>query len=116
MKPQKKTNIDLSKCKVGQRVRLRNGKTTKIVELDSMNTILPVKVGNGNWHRINGLLRLSNTQYPNDIVAILPAKKAKKPAGKADNLDKLRRLIADFEAGRDVFTKELNRLKELLKP
>ena len=116
--------IDLSKCEVGQRVKLRNGEIQFIASIKKEDTHQGkvVKINSDSWRWRDGSRNI-NRADPLDIVALLPLpKKAGKPGKpgkkKVDNynLDKLRRLIADFEAGRDVFTKEINRLKGLLKP
>jgi hypothetical protein len=123
----RKKPIDLSKCKVGQRVKLRSGEIA-IFQGQSGGTTYPFlyedntgdSVGEVRTATQYGCYSLSEPNHKLDIVALLPLlKKAGKPGKKkADNyiLDNLRRLIADFEASRDVFTKEINRLKGLLKP
>ena len=124
-KPTPRTKpIDLSKCKVGQRVKLRNGDIAQLATIEGHEAFPYCCVNIKNAQQVtytkNGRFMQSAREYPLDIVAILPLpKKAGKPGKKkADNyiLDNLRRLIADFEASRDVFTKEINRLKGLLKP
>jgi len=121
----RKKPIDLSKCKVGQRVKLRNGQIRTYNEYgpmeDGKKSAFPYRMDNS-WYYPDGRVCYNDGIHdePYDIIAILPLpKKAGKPGKKKggnDTLAKLRRILADFEAGRDVFTKEINRLKGLLKP
>jgi hypothetical protein len=69
--------LDLSKCEVGDRVRLRNGKETLVDENDGSD--VPVYAG-GCWYRRNGKSYVDVDHL--DIVAILPREKTKKPVAK----------------------------------
>lgn len=79
----KEKTIDLSKCKVGQRVRLRNRQVTCIARFDPGDNLLPVKLGNGKWHKNNGRFELHDKRSPFDIVEIIKPI-IKKPAPPAD--------------------------------
>lgn len=79
----KEKTIDLSRCKVGQRVRLRNRQMTCIASFDTYDNLLPVKLGNGNWHKNNGRFELHDKRSPLDVVEIIKPV-TKKPTPPAD--------------------------------
>lgn len=115
-KPTPRTKpIDLSKCKVGQRVKLRNGEVKTITGLDEA-TSTPFKWDSGpsSWRR-DGKFYSHHGPSEYDIVEILdlppakrPAKRAKKPMVEVSQ-DNLRAAIKHAEA-------TLKLLKGLLKP
>lgn len=79
----KKTTVDLSKAKIGQKVKLRSGKTAKLCEISSgvpYPYYLRHTDGGQTSHRRNGRYWCSGKESPDDIIAILPLpKKAAKP-------------------------------------
>lgn len=110
--------IDLSKCKVGQRVKLRNGQEFTFGGL-SGGKEYPYQL-----NEINNLYTKRGTYYHQgeslqDIVAILPpAKKAKKPAKKANTLERFTEAFAKiaFKGDNDLIRKAADELEGLLKP
>lgn len=112
MNKPKTPKIDLSKCKVGQRVKLRNGELKTITGLDE-NTSTPFKWDSGpsSWKK-DGKFYSHHGPSEYDIVELLdlpPAKKAKRPAMRNMSQDNLRAAIKNTEA-------TLKFLKGLLKP
>ena len=82
----KKPQIDLSKCPVGTRLRLRNGHMATLTEVE--NPIIdeqPIHVKHDDgftcFHTVGGCFWSNKLESAGDIVAILPPAKAKK-AGK----------------------------------
>ncbi len=83
--PKKKNPVDLSKCNIGQKVKLRNG------------VIATFKGKSGNYeypyclNEINSLLTKKGTYYKgdhpavHDVVEILPLPKQKKAPANKDN-------------------------------
>ena len=82
-----KTKIDLSKCKVGQKVKLRNGAIGSLLKNKSPNPNWPFRVSVdgiplsytacGSWYS-------SSSPDSQDIIAILPLKSAKKAKPKTE--------------------------------
>lgn len=110
--PQK--TIDLSKCKVGQRVRLRNGEEATIKEIANGNSVYRFLIrwtgGEFDWVTSKGKC-WRNCDSPSDIVAILPpAKKAAKKPAKKGATNK------QWEAGKAKILRILDELEGLLKP
>ena len=117
-----KTQIDLSKCKIGQRVRLRDGKTARLVNVEKPATDeQPYHIqhddGGMYYYTINGSFFSYGLSSQEDIVEILPPEKAKKvkkrqPA-KEPMVDQSQEMIREAieSAKRTIFL-----LKSLLKP
>lgn len=101
--------IDLSKCKVGQRVRLRDGKVV-IFGGESTSAQYPFKYDHPNFGEVTTRQcgrSIIFTENSEDIVAILPpAKKAAKKG--ATN--------KQWEAGKAKILRILDELEGLLKP
>lgn len=108
----KEKTIDLSKCEVGQRVRLRNQQDEKIIKIN-VGHPYPYACKNGITWDDHGRFQHCK-EHPFDIVAILPpAKKAKKPAKKADE----KWDISAFSRADKVAARRVIKLLEgLLKP
>lgn len=105
--PQK--TIDLSKCKVGQRVRLRNRQEERIVKINTGHPY-PYACKNGITWDEHGLFQ-HGKEHMFDIVAILPpAKKAAKKPAKKGATNK------QWEAGKAKILRILDELEGLLKP
>ena len=103
--------IDLSECKVGQRVKLRNQQEERIVKINTGHPY-PYACKNGITWDESGLFQ-HGKEHPFDIVAILPLPKkpAKKPLQPAKLMSKkdVRAAIKHAEA-------TLKLLKGLIKP
>jgi len=113
--------IDLSKCKVGQRVKLRNGVIRTYNEYDPNEkgevSKYPYRMGNS-WYCPDGRVCYNDGIHdqPYDIVAILPLpKKAGKPGKKAPK--RMQKALAAFDTI-DVPTVRrcIKLLEGLLKP
>jgi hypothetical protein len=93
--------IDLSKCKPGDKVKLRNGGVSSFQGEDSpgKGDAWPYYV-DGFWYNKRGIYarpdEVVKTPHPKDIIAILPAKPRKKPAPKLDKA-LIRKLIKNLE-------------------
>lgn len=74
--------LDLSKCKPGDRVRLRNGTETNVARNTGLASY-PVELRNGISYTYNGEHYYGHRSEL-DIVAILPRAKPKKPAEKPE--------------------------------
>lgn len=109
--PKKKKPIDLSTCKVGQRLKMRNGDTILFADT-SGGSVYPYFGDDGVSRTVTGRCYVSSSSS-RDIVEILSLPK-RKPA-KRDTQAAPRRLIAEFKAGVDVFSKKIERLEGLLK-
>lgn len=105
--------IDLSKCKVGQRVRLRDGKVV-IFGGESTSAQYPFKYDHPNFGEVTTRQcgrSIIFTENSEDIVAILPpAKKAAKKPAKKGATNK------QWEAGKAKILRILDELEGLLKP
>lgn len=78
----RKNNIDLRKCKVGQRVKLRNGQEVKLIEKRKGYTF-PYVTDHGETYTSKGWYYGSGEESRLDIIALLPLpKKAGKPVKK----------------------------------
>ena len=115
----KKPQIDLSKCKIGQPVRLRNGRTARLVNVERPATDeQPYHIqhddGGTYYYTINGSFYLSGLISQDDIVKILPPSQAgKKQTVKEPMVDQSQEMIQEAieSAERTIFL-----LKSLLKP
>lgn len=75
MKPQKP--INLSQCKINQRVRLRNGSEARIEEISSLNFEWPIGIASSNdFFTVSkgGRYLFDSDLHDLDVVAILPDK------------------------------------------
>lgn len=92
-KPAKKPAIDLSKCKLGQRVRLRNGELSIILAVDNETCTSFNYDGPCNFSWMKNGSFAHNEPHRFDIVELLPPAKPVKPLDKAA----IRRVIALLE-------------------
>ncbi len=76
--PKKKKPVDLSKCKVGQEVRLRNGNTVIIEATSGGLPGFPILASNGDSYTKTGRYFGDNSPSAIDIVEVLPLPKRKK--------------------------------------
>ena len=115
----KKTQIDLSKCKIGQRVRLRDGKTARLVNVEKPATDeqpyhIQHDAGGTYYYTIDGSFLSYGPISLDDIVEILPPEKTgKKQPVKEPMVDQSQKMIREAieSAERTIFL-----LKSLLKP
>ena len=124
----RKKPIDLSKCKVGQRVKLRNGEECKLSRINAgmqFGYFMQSVTGDstGSTHTQNGKYLPSGTSQ-HDVIAILhlpkKAKKAGKPVkeAKINTLDRFTTAFAKiaFKGDNDLIRKAAEQLEGLLKP
>jgi hypothetical protein len=71
--------INLAKCKIGQRVRLRNGKICHIEYIGSKTMAYPYQLNTLSCHMASGRYYGASQQSRLDIVALLPLPKKKAP-------------------------------------
>ncbi len=108
--PKKKNPVDLSKCKIGQRFKTRDG---KIITFDgkSGDSYYPFQVKEtNNLYRRDGGYFISG-ESKNDIVEVLPLPRRKK----AVPLTNIRHCLAYIKACRNSLNEEITRLEGLLK-
>jgi hypothetical protein len=117
-----KKPIDLSKCKVGQRVKLRNGKEVTLTRICNPKLrAYPYFTSDGESHIANGnVYETRNCEA--DIIAILPlpkdAGKSAKKKAKINTLDRLTAAFAKiaFKGDNDLIREAAEKLEGLLKP
>lgn len=107
--------IDLSKCKVGQRVKLRNQQEERIIKINASHPY-PYSCKNGITWDESGLFQ-HGKEHPFDIVAILPLpKKAGKKASGMPAEKPLKMTKRERELHNGQINKVIEQLKGLLKP
>lgn len=104
--------IDLSKCKIGQKLKRRNGEIVAFAG-KSNNRFYPYKSNTGHYYTQQGAFCLSGSS-PSDIIEILPLKKKAAKKAKSPDSSKLRRAIATLKASRDAISKQIKKLEELV--
>lgn len=97
----KEPPINLAKCKIGQRVRLRNGEVRCLKEIDEGNCVMPFFVG-GEWYMKHGYFWDTGATHHLDIVAILPLPKKKAKTAKASNLTETAKLVFRLKGAMNV--------------
>ena len=116
----KKPQIDLSKCPIGTRLRLRNGEEVTLIRKGRNKVLIyPYFTSDGKSHAANGRVWKSK-EDSRDIIAILPPAKAKK-AGKPLKQNTLDRLASAFtkiafKGDNDLIRKAADALEGLIKP
>ena len=115
----KEPKINLSKCKIGQRVRLRNGEVKTITHIGNKKNVFPWNTDSNETYTKHGCYYGSGAESRLDIVAILPPAKAKKAVEpkrvgkKPDHLDP-KWLEGEFD--KQAIHRVSKLLKGLLKP
>lgn len=74
-KKQMKPKIDLSKLKIGDKVKLRKGVTLILHKIDETDDIYPYQLSNAVWYTGTGHYLRSKRQSELDIVEIVKSKK-----------------------------------------
>jgi len=72
----KPPQIDLSKVKIGQRVKLRNGEVTTLTQKRD-DSIFPWRSEKGDAYRKDGCYFADGSRFKRDIIQILPLPKKK---------------------------------------
>jgi len=115
--PKKKTPaIDLSKCVVGQRLRLRNGNESKLTFKGGQHLNYPYLTLDGQSHLPNGRVWVKS-QDPLDIIEILPLpKKPAKPKPAESDVETLTSLFTEivFKCDDDTLKKAIKALEGLV--
>lgn len=107
--------INLAKCKIGQRVRLRNGEIAIIEKFREHEEVYPWLTDLGECYTQKGWYYADGENSRLDIVALLPLPKK---AGKPNTLDRFTSAFAKiaFEGDNDLIRKAAEQLEGLLKP
>lgn len=128
MKKEPKTKIDLSSCFIGQEVRLRDGKFTRIKSFETVANQKTCKLNGDVWVWNNGRrFSIRNKRSDDDVVEIIPAKKTPKTAthmgqkvnvaeNRTSQLDRLTSAFAKiaFKGDNDLIRKAVQALEALL--
>ncbi len=124
MKP-KTTTLDLSKAKIGQKLKRRDGRIVTYERWDTSDKLFAHLAG-GEWYTKTG--EWTSHSHRKDIIAILPLPKRKvktathmgqkvdiaENRGKPDLRSNIQRIIANLKSGQDVIGRQIARLEAML--